>query len=92
LPWLTKLVHIIFGFLQILDDGVCMKLLLSNAAVRLRHQHQFVPRDLIFLDRLGNNSLRVTIGINVCSIPLVESVFGFQQGEIRAQTVLTPRS
>jgi hypothetical protein len=77
LLWLTKLVHIVFGFLQILNDGVCMKLLLSDAAVRLRHQHQFVPRDLIFLDRLGNNSLRVTVGINVCSIPLGTVSFQF---------------
>lgn len=77
LPWLTKLVHVIFRFLQILDDGVRMELLLSNAAVRLGHQHHFVPRDLIFLDRLGNNSLRVTIGINVCSIPLGTVSFRF---------------
>lgn len=74
---LTKLVDVIFSFLQILNDVVCMKLLLSNTAVGLCHQHQFVPGDLIFLDRLGNNPLRVTIGINVCSIPLGTVSFRF---------------
>lgn len=34
---LTELIHVILARFQLLENRICMKLLLSNAAERLRH-------------------------------------------------------
>lgn len=70
-----------------------MELLLPNAAVGLAHQDQLMTRDVVFLDRLGNDSLGITVGINVCGVPLSMShqlsAFPNERGK---PTVLSPRS
>lgn len=69
-PRKTELVNVVLGPPQFIQDWVCVKLLLSNAAKCLRHQHQLVTWDIVFLDRLSDNSLRISIGIDICCIPL----------------------
>ena len=70
-----------------------MKLLLSNAAVGLCHQHQFVPWEVVFFDRLCDDFLRISVRINVCCIPLRRSKVSFRlQAEGGKQTAVIPRS
>jgi hypothetical protein len=66
----TKLVHIVLGPPQVIQDRVRMELLLSHAAERLAHQHQLVAREVVFPDGLGDDALRVAVGVDVGRVPL----------------------
>lgn len=50
-----------------------MELLLSHTAECFRHQHQLTSWDVKFLDCLGNDPLRVAIGVDIRCIPLQKS-------------------
>lgn len=63
-----------------------MKLLLSNTAIGLCHQHQFLPWEIIFFDCLGDNPLRIPIGIDVCCIPLSQSKISFRSQALERET------
>ena len=47
-----------------------MELLLTAAAKGLRHEHQLVARDVVFLNRLRDDALRVSVRVDVCGIQL----------------------
>lgn len=66
----THLVNIILGLPQLIQDRVCVELLLADAAPCLGHQDQLVTRDVVFLDSLGDESLGVPVGVYVCRVPL----------------------
>lgn len=67
---LTKLVNVVLGRAELVQDRVCVELLLANAAVCLCHEHQLVAGDVVFLDGLRDHTLRVAVGVDVCGIPL----------------------
>ena len=48
-----------------------MELFLSDAAIGFGHQDQLMPGDIVLLDRLGDNSFRISIGVNICRVPLI---------------------
>lgn len=53
-----------------------------------------MARDIVLLDRLGDNPLRVTIGIDVGGIPLCDLKLASDHMlvRVRIRTALTPRS
>lgn len=67
---LTELIHVVLGLSQIVQNRVRMELLLAAAAPRLGHENQLVAGDVIFLDCLRDDSLRVSVRVDVGGVPL----------------------
>jgi hypothetical protein len=57
--------------------------LLTNIPVAFTQNHDFIPRNLVLLDRFADDLLADTVAVHVRRVPGVEAavVSGFQQGE-----------
>lgn len=90
---LTKLIHIVLRLPQFIQDWICMELLLSDTAPSLGHQDQFMAWNMIFLDGLGDDPFRISVGVDVCCIPLLCIRRGVNfECDGKQLTVFTPRS
>lgn len=67
---LTKLVDVVFGAPQAVENRIRLELLLADAAPELGHEHQLVPRDVVGPDGLGNDALGIAVGVGVGRVPL----------------------
>lgn len=71
---LTSAVHVVFRLCDILsvhdssDAG-----LLANVAIALAQNDDFVPRDVILLDRLADDPLANTVTVDIGGVPRVEA-------------------
>lgn len=66
----TELIDIVFALAKLLEDWIRMELVLAHAAPGFGHQDKFMAGKAILFNGLGNDTLRVAVGVNVGRVPL----------------------